>query len=59
MLRSAFGVRVAPGTSDDLQILKRCGEAKSRFFAYHPRTYPKELMLFGTPETFGVPVCAE
>ena len=28
---------------------------RSRFFAHHPRTYPKELSLFGAPETFGVP----
>jgi hypothetical protein len=28
---------------------------KSRFFAHHPRTCPKELMLFGAPETFGGP----
>ncbi len=29
---------------------------KSRFFAHHPRTYPKEQKsLFGAPKTFGVP----
>jgi hypothetical protein len=29
--------------------------ARSRFFAHHPRTYPKELSLFGAPEAFGGP----
>jgi hypothetical protein len=28
---------------------------ESRFFTPHPRTYPKELTLFGAPETFGAP----
>ena len=28
---------------------------ESRFFTPHPRTYPKELTLFGAPETFGGP----
>ena len=28
---------------------------RSRFFAHHPRTCPKELALFGAPETFGAP----
>src|ERR1700722_19253828 len=28
-------------------------ESRSRIFAHHPRTYPKELSLFGAPETFG------
>jgi len=31
------------------------GNAKSRFFVHHPRTYPKELSLFGAPGTFGAP----
>ena len=28
---------------------------RSRFFAHHPRTYPKELSLFRALDTFGVP----
>ena len=28
---------------------------KCRFFAHHPRTYPKELTLSGAPGTFGGP----
>jgi hypothetical protein len=31
------------------------GVPKSRFFAHHPRTYPKELTLFRAPDTFGAP----
>jgi hypothetical protein len=30
-------------------------EPRSRFFAHHPRTYPKELTLSGAPGTFGGP----
>jgi hypothetical protein len=31
------------------------GRWRSRFFAHHPRTYPKELALFKAPGTFGAP----
>jgi hypothetical protein len=37
-------------------MVRECGhEPKSRFFAHHPRTYPKELTLFRAPDTFGAP----
>jgi hypothetical protein len=35
--------------------LVRAKSKISRFFAYHPRTYPKELTLFRAPGTFGGP----
>src|SRR5579863_9762966 len=39
-------------------VITMGASSKSRFFAYHPRTYPKELALFGAPGTFGAP-CAQ
>jgi hypothetical protein len=37
-----------------MTVLGRSRE--SRFFARHPRTYPKErCSLFGAPKTFGAP----